>query len=106
MNTSFKAQLLLCSTLLSLGMNVAQADDASALPAIGRAEVLADLEIWRESGAATAQANGESADPETPAVRQAIARYHTLRAAPEFAVRVERIARQRGERAVLATQQN
>jgi hypothetical protein len=106
MNTTFKPHLLLCSALLSLGMNIAQADEAPALPSISRAEVLADLEIWRESGAASAQGNGESADPEAPAFRQAIARYHTLRAAPDFAVRVERIARQRGERAVLAKQKN
>jgi hypothetical protein len=106
MNTFFKAHLLLCSALLSLGMNIAQADEAQALPSISRAEVLADVEVWRESGAASAQGRGESADTETPAFRQAVARYHALRAAPEFAVRVERIARQRGESVVIAKQQN
>jgi hypothetical protein len=106
MNTSIKAHLLLCSALLSFGMNIAQADEAPALPSMSRAEVLADLEIWRESGAASAQGRGESADTETLAFRQAVGRYHALRAAPEFADRVERIARQRGERAVVASQQN
>ena len=103
MNTSFKAHLLLSCALLALGMNVARANETQELPSISRAEVLADLEVWRESGAASAQGNGE-ADPESAAFRQAVARYNTLRAAPEFAQRVERIARQRGERTMLAQQ--
>ncbi|WP_251779595.1 DUF4148 domain-containing protein [Caldimonas mangrovi] len=62
-----------------------------------RAEVLADLEIWRRSGLA-AQGRGEaSPDFFSEEYRQAHARYAAMKASPEFAALVQTIARERGE---------
>ncbi len=63
-----------------------------------RAEVLAELEIWREAGLNTFVPHEAEVDPFTShAYQLALARYDALRVAPAFAQRVERIARERGE---------
>ena len=63
-----------------------------------RAEVLADLEIWRESGLAALELTGDgkynNTDPRYPAAQ---AKYEELRSSPRFAARVEQIARGRGK---------
>jgi len=61
-----------------------------------RAEVIADLEIYRRSGLAQLDAS-ESPDAFGKAYLEAQARYQALRAAPEFKQLVARIARERGE---------
>ena len=66
-----------------------------------RAEVLAELEIWRESGLADLE-NGEAELAYTPRHDAALARYAALRAAPSFMPRVHRIAQRRGERVLVA----
>ena len=63
-----------------------------------RAEVLADLQIWRESGLAALEevGDGNSAfnDPRWAAAQ---ARYQQLRASPAYAELVQKFARQRGQ---------
>ena len=63
-----------------------------------RAEVLADLEIWRESGLASLELVGEGRNSYSDERYQAAeAKYQELRASPKFAARVQQLARQRGE---------
>ena len=61
-----------------------------------RAEVIADLEIYRRSGLAQLDSS-ESPDAFGKAYVEAQARYQALRAAPAFKQLVARIARERGE---------
>ena len=66
--------------------------------------VLADLQIWRESGLARAQSAGDGeADTNSASYRQAEARYVALRKAPSFAALVARMAMERGEPVQIAT---
>lgn len=78
--------------------DVPQADDMRAyLPAPrSRAEVLADLEIYRRSGLAELD-HKESPDAFSNAYVAAQARYQALHASLEFRQLVARIARERGE---------
>lgn len=63
-----------------------------------RAEVLADLEIWRKSGLAEVElVAGGSYNSYDPRYLAAKARYEELHSSPQFASRVQQIARQRGE---------
>jgi hypothetical protein len=105
MNAS-KTTSLICFAVLSVGLCSAPAAEESnnaPEPSLTRAEVLADMVIWRESGLADAQF-GESADPVSRAYLAALGRYQALRAAPQFAQLVQRIASERGEKAQIAAQ--
>ncbi len=67
-------------------------------PALTRAEVLADLQIWRASGLAALQYRGEAGpDLNSEAAEQARQRYAQLRSSPKFAELVRSIAADRGE---------
>jgi Domain of unknown function (DUF4148) len=83
----------------------ANEDSALGLPAptsnLSRAEVLADLQIWRDAGLAELQ-DGEQSAVGTPRHDAALARYATLRSSPDFAALVQRIALQRGEKVLIA----
>ena len=68
-----------------------------------RAEVPADLEVWRQSGMAAFTFGEAEPDTSGHAYQVALARYGQLRAAPEFAQRVIRIARERGESVDIAS---
>ena len=63
-----------------------------------RAEVLADVEIWRRSGLAAL--DGREAVPNTSSnqYREASARYQAMKASSQFAALVQSIASERGER--------
>ena len=61
-----------------------------------RAEVIADLEIYRRSGLAALDSS-DSPDAFSSAYAAAQARYQAMRAAPAFRQRVARIAHERGE---------
>jgi hypothetical protein len=89
---------LLCSVILATATSAAQAIDAAGEgEPLSRAQVLADLEVWKQSGMA-AFADGEaSIDVHSAAYRTAQARYIALRSSPEFAQLVTRIARERGD---------
>lgn len=93
------------AVLATLVGTVAMAQDGHAvggdvskyLPkSVSRAEVIADLEIYRRSGLAELDST-ESPDLFGSAYLHAQARYTALRASPEFKTLVARIARERGE---------
>jgi len=68
---------------------------------VSREEVLAELQIWRESGLADLERGESGTDPHSEQYQHAAAKYTALRNAPEFADRVEQIARQRGSAVVV-----
>lgn len=78
-------------------------DVSKYLPkSVSRAEVIADLEIYRRSGLAELDSS-ESPDLFGSAYLHAQARYMALRASPEFRTLVARIARERGEAVATAS---
>ncbi|WP_280155825.1 DUF4148 domain-containing protein [Piscinibacter sp. XHJ-5] len=77
-------------------------NDASLLSSRSRAEVLAELEIYRRSGLAELE-RGDATDPFSHQHRVASARYAAMRSSPEFASLVQTIAQRRGETADVAT---
>ncbi len=91
---------LLCAGSTTLACAADGANTAAA-PPLTRAEVLADLQIWRESGLEALQ-EGEESAVYTPRHDAALARYTALRTAPSFSVLVQRIAQQRGERVLMS----
>lgn len=106
MNAS-KTISLICSAVLAIGLSSASAaEEADNVPAptLSRSEVMADIVIWRESGLADAQSGESASDPVSPNYLAALNRYQVLRAAPQFAQLVQRIARERGEKAQVAAQ--
>jgi len=62
-----------------------------------RAEVLADLQLWREAGMTDLTSGEGGYNVFSSRYREARARYQTLRASPRYAELVLHIARQRGE---------
>lgn len=62
----------------------------------GRAEVLAEIEIWKRSGLADLERRNDP-DYFSPQYLSARARYNAMRASPEFSARVAAIAGERGE---------
>lgn len=102
MNALTKSSLFF-GLLLALGTTSVRAGDDAPAAGPSRAEVLAELEIWRESGLPATEC-GDAADPTNPAHVEALARYHALRAAPRFAQIVDRIERARGEKRQVAAQ--
>lgn len=111
MNTIPSRSVLLCSAALLLAAGAARANNDGANPsdapapmsALPRAEVLADLECWDESGMAAFTPGEADVDPNGVPYRTARAKYDALRSAPTFAQRVVRIARARGEATDIAS---
>lgn len=103
MNTSIIKCLLLSATLAA-AFTTTQTATAAEAPEVPktRAEVIADTQIWRESGLAALQET-DSTDFHTDAYLQAQRRYERTHASPRFAELVEQIARERGERVVAAS---
>ena len=99
--TVLVAPLCVCTGAMAQGAGGANPADAP----VSRAEVLADLQIWRESGLAAEQQTGDR-DPElfSDHYRAAEARYADMHASPSFAALVDRIARKRGEKVDIASQ--
>ena len=95
-----KLNKLLAMLLASLTIGLAGAASAQQVTPqssmLTRAEVLADLEIWRESGMADLD-RGHATPPFYSARYQhAKAEYERLRASPQFATLVNRIASAHG----------
>ena len=86
------AAATMAMTLVATGAaRAAETDDAVAVKPLTRAEVMADLQIWRESGLAYWQGlDDPSVCMMEPYVR-AQARYERMRAAPQFAVLVQQL---------------
>ena len=104
-----KTVSLAAALLLGASLGAASAADSNspadmpvATVPLTRAEVLADLEIWRLSGMAGLGNGDADADPGSPQIASALAKYHQMLESPEFAQRVMRIARRRGEAVELA----
>jgi Domain of unknown function (DUF4148) len=100
---ALKTTSLLVATLCSAYVGAARADDTLA-PAsqLTRAEVLADLEVWTLAGMPTLAGGDAGTDLYSAEYKAAQAKYQQMVASPEFAQRVIRIARQRGERVDIA----
>ena len=97
-----KANQVLVAALFTLGAgHAAMAEDsysAQPLPAtstVTRAEVLADLQVYRESGLAEVD-RGESQDTTSAAYAQAKAKYEQLRGSSHYNDLVQQIAARRG----------
>lgn len=104
---ALKTMSLICSAVLAIGLcSPSAAEEANNAPAaeVSRAEVMADMVIWRESGLAAAQSGESASDPVSPNYLAALGRYHALRTAPQFAQLVQRIASERGEKGQVAAQ--
>lgn len=71
--------------------------------ALTRAEVIADLLVWRASGLYELNQSGYLVDTNTPTYRRAAATYAYMRASPQFAVLVDQIRRGGSPRVVVAS---
>lgn len=97
----FHARRLLAASALALGTLAAgQASafegDAEPAPAAGqravtRAEVIADLNLWRRAGADRHADEATLYQVNVQAHEQAVAEYRRLRASPDFAAEVARL---------------
>lgn len=88
---------LVGTVAMAQGGQAAAGDVSQYLPkSVSRAEVIADLEIYRRSGLAELD-SVESPDTFRNAYIVAQARYLALRASPDFKNLVAKIARERGE---------
>lgn len=94
---SLKTTTLIAAASIAAFASLSQAQEnaAPAVPQLTRAEVIADMQIWAESGAAANLKHRE--DARHPEFVAALAKYEQMRAAPEFAKRVAAIAQERGE---------
>jgi hypothetical protein len=100
---SFVSLTIALASGLFLAQNVhAQNDVDAAL--VSRAQVLAELHIWRQSGLADVQSGESASDPTRNEYIAALARYHGMRSSPEFTQLVARIERQRAESRQVAKQ--
>lgn len=97
---ALKTASLLVATSLAAGAASAQVnfDMPNKLPMPSstqtRAEVTADLLVWRASGLHDLNRRGETpADTNTLQHAQATARYNFMRASPQFAVLVDQVSR-------------
>lgn len=99
-----KASILIVPAVLLAGLvqSALAVDDAYAERPLSRAEVIADLQIWRESGMAALHQGDEPA-LFSPRYAEVSARYAAMHASPAFAALVRRIAAQRGEAVNVAT---
>jgi hypothetical protein len=100
---ALKTTSLLVATLCSAYVTVARAADATApAPQLTRAEVLADLEVWQLAGMPAVTRGDADTDLNSAEYKAALAKYQQMVDSPEFAQRVTRIARKRGERVDVA----
>ena len=88
---------LLIAGSLTAGSAMAQPIVVSVPPAVAasqplsRAEVMADLHIWRLSGMQAARYFSDYHDERNPQYQAALARYQAMRSSPDFAVLVEKL---------------
>lgn len=70
----------------------AQGNAPGPAPALSRAEVIADLMVWRASGLQAVHSQGDGwVDPGSPAYRAATARYAALLKSARFAALVRQL---------------
>jgi len=101
--TASKTTSRLVATLCAACVTAASAADAATPAApLTRAEVLADLEVWQLAGMPGLARGDADADLNSADYRAALAKYQQMVGSPDFAQRVIRIARKRGERVDVA----
>jgi hypothetical protein len=86
-------------TLAAAGSALAQEatpDQPVITSQLSRAEVIADLNLWKRAGV-EAYVGGEADSTLTPGYQQALAEYRRLRSGPEYLAEVRRVADQRHE---------
>ena len=97
--TALKTTSLLVAALCGAYVTAASAADADVPAApLTRAEVLADLEVWQLAGMPGLARGDADTELHSAEYRAAHAKYLQMVNSPEFAQRVIRIARKRGER--------
>ena len=105
---ALKTKLALAAATMAMALTTtvsaraAEIDDAAAAKQLTRAEVMADLQIWRESGLAQWQGLDDPSACMTPQYLQSQARYQRMRASPQFAVLVEQLGGPSAEPVVAA----
>ena len=104
MNASKTNSLLVAMACGLCVTAAAAADEFVPAPALARAEVLADLEVWQLAGM-PAFVHGDNVDGNMVSAeyQAAFAKYQQMLHSPEFVQRVARIARQRGEHIDIAS---
>jgi hypothetical protein len=95
--TSIAALLLLAGAAQAQAIHITVPDDV-ALPVstLSRAEVLAEAHLWRLAGLQALEQGDRGPDPESPAYRQARAKFAWLRASPQFPALVAELSRRPG----------
>lgn len=97
---------LLCAAAVAVGaqaqaqsfvMDPESGYSVSTQSTVSRAEVLADLKVYQESGLAAAERSAAETGQETPALRAARERYAALRHGERYAALVAEYAARRGE---------
>lgn len=86
-------------SLVAAGTVLAQ-DATPQAPTTGqlsRAEVIADLNLWKRVGLQAYTNRGDSYEFFNPAYERALAEYQRLRNGPEYLAEVRRVANERGE---------
>jgi hypothetical protein len=108
MNASKALFATIAPAVIALASSIALASDepaaTPALPEVSRAEVIAEMILWRESGLADLQSGDKAIDTTEPGYAEAQQRFQAMKASPRFAQLVERIQRQRGEKERIAAQ--
>lgn len=77
-------------------------DAGATTSQLSRAEVIADLMLWKRAGLDTYERN-EYVDTTSPAYQRALAEYRSLRSGPEYLAEVRRIASERHETVAATT---
>jgi hypothetical protein len=89
--------MLLASLMIGVAGAASAQQAAPQSSAPTRAEVLADLQIWQQSGMADLEDHNHASEPfYTARYQKAQAEYERLRASPQFATLVNQIATAHG----------
>lgn len=96
LSTALFSATLMAAALGAVAMPAAAQSASTSHPVVTRAQVLADLQIYRESGLAEAD-RPEGLSFENGRRAQAQARYEELKASPRFAMLVAQYAAQEGK---------
>jgi hypothetical protein len=95
--TSIAALLLLAGAAHAQAIRITVPDEVPLpVSTLSRAEVIADYHLWRLSGLQALNQGDRGPDTESPAYRQAQAKYAWLRASPQFPELVAELSRRPG----------
>jgi hypothetical protein len=95
--TSIAALLLLAGAAQAQAIRITVPDEVPLpVSTLSRAEVVAEYHLWRLSGLQALNQGEGSPDTESPAYRQAQAKFAWLRASPQFPALVAELSRRPG----------